>query len=69
MKQIDEKSLQKAFQLFESGDIERMEIGNKSTNIFLMGCMILLEKLETKIFPKEVSVLPMLSISMKFSQR
>ena len=27
MKQIDEKSLQKAFQLFESGDIERMEIG------------------------------------------
>ena len=26
MKQIDEKSLQKAFQLFESGDIERMEI-------------------------------------------
>jgi len=28
MKQIDEKSLQKAFQLFESGDIERMEIGS-----------------------------------------
>ena len=27
MKQIDEKSLQKAFQLFETGDIERMEIG------------------------------------------
>lgn len=27
MKQIDEKSLQKAFQLFEIGDIERMEIG------------------------------------------
>ena len=27
MKQIDEKSLQKAFQLFESGDIERMDIG------------------------------------------
>ena len=27
MKQIDEKSLQKAFQLFESGDIERIEIG------------------------------------------
>ena len=27
MKQIDEKSLQKAFLLFESGDIERMEIG------------------------------------------
>mgnify|MGYP002652906804 FL=1 len=27
MKQIDEKSLQKAFQLFERGDIERMEIG------------------------------------------
>ena len=27
MKQIDEKSLQKAFQFFESGDIERMEIG------------------------------------------
>ena len=27
MKQIDEKSLQKAFQLFESGDIDRMEIG------------------------------------------
>ena len=27
MKQIDQKSLQKAFQLFESGDIERMEIG------------------------------------------
>ena len=27
MKQIDEKSLQKAFQLFESGDIEQMEIG------------------------------------------
>jgi len=27
MKQIDEKSLQKAFQLFESGDIKRMEIG------------------------------------------
>ena len=27
MKQIDEKSLQKAFELFESGDIERMEIG------------------------------------------
>lgn len=27
MKQIDEKSLQKAFRLFESGDIERMEIG------------------------------------------
>ena len=27
MKQIDEKSLQKAFQLFKSGDIERMEIG------------------------------------------
>ena len=27
MKQIDEKSMQKAFQLFESGDIERMEIG------------------------------------------
>ena len=27
MKQIDEKSLQKTFQLFESGDIERMEIG------------------------------------------
>ena len=27
MKQIDEISLQKAFQLFESGDIERMEIG------------------------------------------
>ena len=27
MQQIDEKSLQKAFQLFESGDIERMEIG------------------------------------------
>ena len=27
MKHIDEKSLQKAFQLFESGDIERMEIG------------------------------------------
>ena len=27
MKQIDGKSLQKAFQLFESGDIERMEIG------------------------------------------
>ena len=27
MKQIDEKSLQKAFQLFESGDLERMEIG------------------------------------------
>ena len=27
MKQIDEKSLQKAFQLFESGDIERMQIG------------------------------------------
>ena len=27
MKQIDKKSLQKAFQLFESGDIERMEIG------------------------------------------
>ena len=27
MNQIDEKSLQKAFQLFESGDIERMEIG------------------------------------------
>ena len=27
MKQINEKSLQKAFQLFESGDIERMEIG------------------------------------------
>ena len=27
MKQIDEESLQKAFQLFESGDIERMEIG------------------------------------------
>ena len=27
MKQIDEKSLQKGFQLFESGDIERMEIG------------------------------------------
>ena len=26
MKQIDGKSLQKAFQLFESGDIERMEI-------------------------------------------
>jgi len=28
MKQIDEKSLQKAFQLFESGDIEQMEIGS-----------------------------------------
>ena len=28
MKQIDEKSLQKTFQLFESGDIERMEIGS-----------------------------------------
>ena len=28
MKQIDEKSMQKAFQLFESGDIERMEIGS-----------------------------------------
>ena len=27
MKQIDEKSMQKAFQLFESGDIERIEIG------------------------------------------
>ena len=27
MKQMDEKSLQKAFQLFETGDIERMEIG------------------------------------------
>ena len=27
MKQMDGKSLQKAFQLFESGDIERMEIG------------------------------------------
>ena len=27
MKQIDEKSLQKAFQLFETGDIEQMEIG------------------------------------------
>ena len=27
MKQIDEKSLQKAFQLFESGDIKQMEIG------------------------------------------
>ena len=27
MKQIDEKSRQKAFQFFESGDIDRMEIG------------------------------------------
>ena len=75
MKQIDEKSLQKAFQLFESGDIERMEIGTTKglqqihKYIFSADCMILQERFETKIFPKEVSVLPMLYISTKFSQK
>jgi probable adenosine monophosphate-protein transferase HI_0977 len=75
MKQIDEKSLQKAFQLFESGDIERMEIGTTKglqqihKYIFSADCMILQEKLGTKIFPKEASVLLILSISTKSFQK
>lgn len=47
MKNIDKKSLEKAYKLFDSCEINNIEIGtlkgyNKYINIFLMDYMILL---------------------------
>jgi len=49
MKDIDKKSLESAYQLYETGNINKVEIGTtkglqKYTNIYLMDCMILLDK-------------------------
>jgi len=67
MKNIDNDSLENAYRLFESGTIEKLEIGQPKVckrfiNIYLMDYMNLQEKFELKIFPKAVFVLLQLCI-------
>ena len=74
MKQIDEKSLQKAFQLFKSEDIERMEIGTtkglQQIHKYIFGGLYdFAGKIRDKNISKGGFRFANFFISMKFSQK
>ncbi len=62
MKSVDENSLENAYRLFDSGYINKIEIGTvkgykKYIDIYLKDYMILLEKLGKRIFQKVIFAL------------
>jgi cell filamentation protein len=67
MKNIDKKSLEKAYRLFESGDIERIEVGSinglKSIHKYLFDNLYeFAGQIRRVIFQKVVSGMPILCI-------